>query len=318
MARKKKKQVVEEDEAVQGGKKKKKGKKKLLLIPIVLIVVVAVAAAAVLFILPRVGIDLLGKGGTEDEELGAPPKKGITAYTIGEDTVPSLDTILEEGEGEIIAIRGPGEVVQKDEETGEETTVEVYTYIYELEGYAAVMDRYLDLLMGSEQGFVLADETYLVLEERPELEDAQGGLLLVKKSTQEGRLFQLAIGWSQMSGNMAVRVAAPEETLHYPEKEPEEQPKPASLPEQMDTLRNMDPYKLALSGSSMEEYDIASTTGFVKIDGMLCRRFTIYKKDANGSRGEIVGIIYLSGDQQHIFQQEKDENGDLIITELVQ
>ena len=31
--------------------------------------------------------------------MGAPPKKGITAYTIGEESVPSLDTILEEADG---------------------------------------------------------------------------------------------------------------------------------------------------------------------------------------------------------------------------
>ena len=29
-------------------------------------------------------------------------------------------------------------------------------------------------------------------------------------------------------------------------------------------------------------------------------------------------MIYFSGDQQHMFQQEEDENGKLIITELVQ
>ena len=190
-----------------GGKKKKGGKKKLLLIPIALVLVAAIAAAAVLFVLPKFGINLLGGGDDEGPQLEEPlPKKGVEAYTVGEDTVPSLDTILEEGEGELIALRSPGKP-SGDESSDVNSR---YTYIYELNGCAAIMDRYLDILMGSEQGFVITDDTYLVQEERPELQDAEGVLVLVRASAEEGHLFQLAIGWSQASANLAVRVSAPE------------------------------------------------------------------------------------------------------------
>ena len=62
----------------------------------------AIAAAAVFFILPRFGINLLGVGDEngDSSEVGDPlPKKGLEAYTLGEDelidTTSSLDTVLE-------------------------------------------------------------------------------------------------------------------------------------------------------------------------------------------------------------------------------
>lgn len=279
---------------------KKGGKKKLLLIPIILVLVAAVAAAAVLFVLPRFGIDLLGKG--EEEQLEEPiPKKGVEAYTVGEDSVASLDTILEE-EGELIALRTTPEK-SKAEEEGR------CTYIYELNGAAAVVNRYLDLVLGGEEGFSLVDETYLILEERPELEDEEGALMIARNSAVEGRVFQLVIGWSEASDNLAVRVSVPEGQLRKPEKA--EPPKPASISEQMERIQSMTPSQLALPGTSMDEYDIYPIEGFVKIDGMDCRRFHIYEA---GDSYNLTGIIFLSGDQQHVYRMDPKDN--TIITEL--
>lgn len=298
MAKKEKKAKAEKPE-----KAGKKGKKKLLLIPMVLILVAAVAAAAVLFILPRFGINLLGGSDDGEQQIEEPiPKKGVEAYTVGEDTAPSLDTILEEGEGELIALRTTPEK-SKAEEEGR------LTYIYELEGAAAIMNRYLDLMLDGEEGFSLVDESYLILEDRPELEDAEGALMIAKPSTVEGRVFQLVIGWSEASDNLAVRVSTPEGQLHQPEKV--EPPKPASVSEQMEKIQSMTPSQLALPGSSMSEYDIYPIEGFVKIDGMDCRRFHIYEA---GDSYSLAGIIFLSGDQQHVYRMDPDDN--TIITEL--
>lgn len=290
MAKKEKKE--KKQKAGKGGKKK-------LLIPLLGLVVIAAAAVIVVkFVLPKLG------GGDGTEKL---PKK-LEAYTVGEDTVASLDTVLEEGEGELIAKRGPGKIKETDKDTSEVKEVEKYTYVYEIVGTAAVMDRYLDLLLG-DGGFSLVDETYLVQEERPQLEDAEGALLLARASVQEGRLFQLAIGWSDVNGTLAVRVAVPEGSLRHPEKERE--PEPASLSEQLDSMKAMEPKRLALSGSSMSEYDIYPVDGFVTIDGQLCRRFNIYKV---GESGDIAGIIFYSGDMQHIYRMDVNDNS--IITEL--
>ena len=114
---------------------------------------------------------------------------------------------------------------------------------------------------------------------------------------------------------LAVRVSTPEAQLRRPEKA--EQPQPASLSEQLDTIQTMHPSELGLEGRSMDQYEVLSTTGFVKVDDILCRRFTIYEKTGDDKRGDIVKVVYFSGDQQHMFQQETDENGKLIITELI-
>lgn len=307
MAKNKKKKAVEGEEP-QEGKKKKKGKKKLLLIPIVLVLVAAIAAVAVLFILPRFGINLLGEKDPEQQVEEKIPKKGVEAYAVGEDTVASLDTILEEGEGELLALRTTPEK-SKVEEEGR------LTYIYEISSPATVMNRYLDLVLGGEVGFSLVDETYLIQEKRPELVDEEGALMVAKASVVEGKVFQLAIGWSQENDMLAVRVSCPEGQLHKPE--PEKEPQPASLQEQLDTIQTMHPSELGLEGRSMDQYEVLSTTGFVKVDDILCRRFTIYEKTGDDKRGDIVKVVYFSGDQQHMFQQETDENGKLIITELV-
>lgn len=277
---------------------KKGGKKKLLILLLGLLLVAAAAAAVVLLVLPR----LVGEDdGLPKDEV---PKKGLESYTIGEDSAASLDTLLEEGEGTLLALRGPGKP------KGDESTVEErYTYIYELESYAEIVDRYLDAMMEGEQPFSLVDESYLILEERPELADAEGALILARPSVQEGHVFQLVIGWSQASNNLAVRASVPEGALHKPEKKPEFQA--ATVREQLDTLEAMRPEQLTLSGTSMSEYDIYPVEGFVNINGYPCRRFNFYER---GSSGDIAGIIFLSGDQQHIFRMDVEDN--TIITEL--
>lgn len=281
---------------------KKGGKKKLLLIPVVLVLLGGAAFVVVRFVLPMLG------GG--DGDTSAPPK-GLESYTVEEvDSVAALDTILEEGEGELIAIRGPGKNTSGFAATSaSESMGERYTYIYELASYAAVVDRYLDLLLG-EEGFSLVDENYLVLEERPSLMDESGALVVAKNSEQEGRVFQLAMGWSQSSGNLAIRVASPEGALQYPTKEPSGPPA-ASVQEQLDSLTAMSPAHLTLEGSSMNEYEISPVMGFVNIDGYDCRRFNFYRK---GQTGDIAGIIFYSGDMQHLYRMDVEDNS--IITEL--
>ena len=294
MAKKEKKEKKEKKPKTGKG-----GKKKLLIPLLALVVIAALAFVVIKIVLPKLG------NGDGTDKL---PKK-LEAYTIEEDTAPSLDTILEEGEGELLGNRGPGKRTEKKEDTSEEVVVEKYTYVYEVTGAADVMNRYLDVLLGREQGFSLVDETYLVQEERPELTDEGGSLLLVKASVQEGHLFQLAIGWSSESDILAVRVAVPEGSLRYPEEKKE--PEPASLSEQMDSLKTMTPSRLALDGSDMSQYDIYPVEGFVTIDGQLCRRFNVYKV---GTSGDISGIIFYSGDMQHIYRMDVDDNS--IITEL--
>lgn len=291
--KKAKAEIAESGENVEKKGGKKGGKKKLLLIPVFLVLVAAVAAAVVLFVLPRFGINLLGGDSGDSSSIEEPlPKKGIETYTVGEDSTISLDTVLEEGEGELIALRSPGKS-KGDSSTGIDNR---YTYIYEMSNFAEVMNRYLDILLGSEQNFSITDETYLIQEERPELQDAEGVLILARPATEEGHVFQLVIGWSQASDNLAVRVSSPEGTITKPE--PKKEPEPTSVSEQMEQIRNMLPAQLGLSGSSMDDYTIFPVDGFVKVNDQECRRFNLYER---GSSGGIAGTYLLSVDGNHMY-----------------
>lgn len=278
----------------------KGGKKKLLMFPLFLILIAAIAAAAVLFVLPRFGINLLGGDSGDSSSLEEPlPKKGLEAYAVGEDTTIALDTILEEGEGELIALRSP----EKPTGNASSDVNMRYTYIYELTNPATVMNRYLDAVLGGEQGFSIVGDDYVIIDERPELQDAEGVLILARPSVVEGHIFQLVIGWSQASANLAVRASAPEGAITKPEPEPE--PEPTSVSEQMERLRGMTPAELGLAGASMDGYTIFPVDGFVMVNGQECRRFNVYP---TGDTGSIAGTYLLSTDNQHVYVLDPGTN----------
>lgn len=339
MARKKKEKKGKnaEGEELQEGKK---GKKKLLMIPLALILIAAVAAAVVLLVLPRFGINLLGGSPDENE----PPKKGLETYTLdtevegeeGEvlvDSTIALDTILEEGEGTLLAVH-KSEPAQKSEENSDssassssssaevDTGVATYTYMYDVPAPAAVVDRYLDAVLGGEEKFELIDsETHMPLEERPTLEDGLGALTLARDSVQDGHLFQLVIGWSEASA-LTVRVSAPEGAIQRPEEDPNsgiglgsEVVETIPLTEQIEKLKGLSPAQLGLPGDSMDAYEIFPVEGFVKVDGLDCRRFNVYQRKSSGEGyyPDLAVIIMLSSDQEHIYYMDPVSNA---VTEM--
>lgn len=334
MARKKKekKKVVEGEELQEG---KKKGKKKLLIIPLALIVV---AAALVLVVLPRFGINLLPGSEPEPGEEEAP--KNLETFIAGEpitneegeeiqNVTISLDTLLEEGEGSLIAVRKPGEIKKSEPASSSssaasssaaaEPEVEQYTYIYDVAAPAAIVDRYLDAVLGGEEKFVLVDETYLHLEERPVLEDAVGTVTIARKSVQDGHVFQIVIGWSEAS-SLVFRASAPEGSIHEPEKEQgvglgSQVVETVPITTQIETIRGLSPAQLGLDGTTMDEYDIYPVEGFVKVDGFDCRRFNIYvsRGSGAGSYPDLAATVMLSTDQKHIYWLDPVSNA---VTEL--
>lgn len=336
MARKKKekKKAIEGEELQEG---KKKGKKKLLLIPVALIVIAAVAAAAVLVVLPKFGINLLPSSEPGPGEEEAP--KSLETFIAGEpitnedgeeiqDATISLDTLLEEGEGTLIAVRKPGEIKKGEpaasssssaSSSAAEPEVEQYTYIYDVAAPAAIVDRYLDAVLGGEEKFVLVDDTYLHLEERPVLEDTVGTVTIARKSVQDGRLFQIVIGWSEAS-SLVFRTSAPEGSIHEPEKEPgvglgSQVVETVPLTTQIETIRSMSPAQFGLEGDSMDGYEIYPVEGFVKVDGLDCRRFNIYvSRGPDGDHyPDLEAIVLLSSDQKHVYRLDPESNA---VTEL--
>lgn len=338
MAKKKKEKKKKggEEEELQEGQQGKKGKKKLLLIPLVLILVAAIAAAAVLFVLPRFGIDLLG--GSEPGPGEEEPPKNLEVFIAGEpiqneeggeevqDATISLDTLLEEGEGALIAFRKPDPANKSEGSSSSASSsaepdpgVPTYTYIYDVASPAAIVDRYLDAVLGGEEKFVLVDETFLHLEERPVLEDAVGSVTIARASVQEGHVFQMVIGWSDASA-LTFRTSAPEGEIHEPEKNPggglgSEVIETVPVTAQIEKIKGMSPSQLGLDGESMEEYEIFPVEGFVKVDGLDCRRFNLYRRveSGGGHYPDLEGIIMLSADQEHIYWLDPESNA---VTEL--
>lgn len=226
-------------------------------------------------------------------------------YTLGEDTTPSLDQVMEEGEGTLLTIEET-----KSAEEGADSVPVRCRYTYDIPAPAALVDRYISELLKEEHNFVLTDIDHVILMDRPELEDRVGEVILARESEVEGRLFQIAVGWSE-EGNLSAEVSVPEAVLQEPEKSDDE---PASLDEQMEYMQGLDPARLGLSGSSMDEYEIFPVEGLIQVDDFTCRRFNIYeiqRPDGEAHIPVIVGTYFLSTDQQHIYRQDS-QGGALI------
>ena len=243
-----------------------------------------------------------------------------------QDATISLDTLLEEGEGALIAFRKPDPANKSEGSSSSASSsaepdpgVPTYTYIYDVASPAAIVDRYLDAVLGGEEKFVLVDETFLHLEERPVLEDAVGSVTIARASVQEGHVFQMVIGWSDASA-LTFRTSAPEGEIHEPEKNPggglgSEVIETVPVTAQIEKIKGMSPSQLGLDGESMEEYEIFPVEGFVKVDGLDCRRFNLYRRveSGGGHYPDLEGIIMLSADQEHIYWLDPESNA---VTEL--
>ena len=225
------------------------------------------------------------------EKAPAPP----AAYTLGEDSAPSVDHLMEENSGVLASIEEPS----KD---GSES----YLYRYDgVSGAAELVALYLDEMTGKEQGFVLVEEEHQVLSERPALEDELGLITLERNSTQEGQVFRIVLAWAQSAFTVEVSKAEGEVAV------PAEQP--AGLPgendlytmiEQLDYLYSLPPEQLGLTGSSMREYHIYAQDGAVIVDGVPCKQFNVYLVRPPENTNVIQGCYFLSADRKLLYQMD--------------
>lgn len=224
------------------------------------------------------------------------PPESPEAYTYGEDSTISLDTVMLEGEGTIESIEEPNEK--------KEQMSYIYTY-QDAASPAPIADRYLDIMLGEEQSFVLTDMEHNILSERPELKDLVGEIILERPSVQEGKLFQVAVGWGE-AGKLTAKVSVVEGTLVQPEPEPEEEPEPASMEEQLESLTGMSPQELGLEGDSMESYRIFPVEGFVQVGEITCRRFNVYEVREPEGVPVIMGTYLISSDRQYVYRLDPE------------
>lgn len=222
-------------------------------------------------------------------------------YAMGEDSTLTIDSILEEGEGTLGSVHEP-----KEEEDA--STPPYYTYAYDdVASPSPVVDRYLDRML-EEEGFVLVDQENQVLTERPVLEDLVGEVILERPSVEEGKVFQVAVGWSE-KGRLTARVSSFEGAIIQPEPPQEEEPEPASVGEQIQHLLGMSPQELGLEGTTMDGYEIYPVEGFVKVDDTVtCRRFQVYELRQPEGVPVIVGSYLVSTDKQSVYSLDPETN----------
>lgn len=325
----------------KGGGESEGGKRKLnmkVVIPLALVLLAAVGGGAYFFL----------NGG---EELQPP-----TAYALGEESTIVLDGFLEEGgkiaaitlqnaEGEEIEAEAEPDDKQEDDEKKDDEkdtegdasaeplsldTIALYDYV----GVTpAALEQYLDALLAEDEGFVLVDDDYNKLEQRPtfgeevadsdaekdkeddkdkkdEKEDkkdeqpavalVEGTALLAREASAEGRLFQLRLTWTA-EGACTVEVSCPQAEFAADPM--------MSSGSSLDYMRAQRPSDLGLPGESMSEYNIYNQEGSMLIDGKMYRKYIVYELDEKTNTNAFAGEFLISGDGRTIYK--RDENGEL-------
>ena len=130
-----------------------------------------------------------------------------TSYTVGENTVPSLDTIMAEGEGLFASDDGPIPDYPEDH----------LFYYRQVTAPKDLALRYMDTLKG--EGFTLINEANEEIEEADDVRERSGTIIMAKSAKEEGSLFRVIMGWSKDS--CSVQTAVIEGSITYIPEEPE-------------------------------------------------------------------------------------------------
>jgi len=220
-------------------------------------------------------------------------KKELTPpefYQIGDDQAVTLDTCLgaEHENGKLASMTEPEE----------DASVEVYTYAYEeLASLNATLQEYVSKLKAEDQGFVEADAEFIIREETPQdLTAAEGTVILARPGIVEGKVFQVAITWTEAA--CTIEVSRPEGELREPPPPPEpaEEALPSTtLTDTLDYVNSLQPSQLSLPGSSMSEYQVFPMEGLLMLNDTPCRQFNVYHQDEDGVNA-FMGAYLISGD----------------------
>ena len=236
---------------------------------------------------------------------GDKKEQAPAVYTVGEDEVVSLDSIIDEGEALLTSVDDPTEAAA-------EAGVESYTYHYsQIEDPALMAAEYIGVLRGGEQGFKVTDLENRMLADEPELDTLIGTVILEKMSAAEPaegeskKILQVVVAWSEFS--LAIQTSHQEGTILPPlEEEKEEPAQPKALTEQLEYFNGLNPEELGLEGDDMHDYTVYPKTGWVLVDSFSCRELNIYLEDALNGTNVFMGTFYLSSDLQHLYKRMDD------------
>ena len=206
------------------------------------------------------------------------------AYTVGDDQVVSLDSVMDEGAAILASISTPTKV--------------------------AIGEGMED----SEQGFTLTDADNYTLTEEPDMEQPHGDVILEKASAaatdDAPKIFQVIVSWSEYA--VAVQVAQRDGKVLPPYVSEEEESggytPPKNLTEQLEYFNSLSPEVLGLPGDSMSEYRVYPADGWVRVNGISCRKMTVYLLELPEETNTYLGAFYLSSDMSQVYKQN-DETG---------
>ena len=241
---------------------------------------------------------------------GCKKEEAMEVYDLGEsteDTVVALDSLLYEGEAILSSIDAP-----TDAAIAEQLEVSRTYHYQKMDDPAALAERYIRVLMKSEQGFVPIDDENHRLEEEPVTDILAGSVTLGKAAaatTEDGgsRILRVVVGWSEYA--VAVQVAYIDGKILPPVKEEEageEENKPTAMSEQLDYFNSLDPGKLGLEGDDMNDYMVFPQQGWVLVDGVSCRKMNVYLQDVKTATNVFMGTFYLSSDMSQLYQETGD------------
>lgn len=233
-------------------------------------------------------------------------------YSIGEDSVASLDTLLEEDKGKLTDISAPetkddedkDKDKDKDDEKEEDTAAEdVYTYTYgELTEAPATLQSYAETLTNEDNGFSALDEDGKAQEDLPKIEE-KGELVLARASATEGHIFQLALSWE--GEDCTIEVSCPEGTIEEAQSR-EQLVTAGTLSGVVDYVSSLSPSELDLPGESMQEYHFYPSEGTRLVDGAVCRQFSVYKPDENTQTNTFIGYYLISAVGRHVYKVDPE------------
>jgi len=315
------------EEGGEGAAPSKKGKKKKLLLAVP-VVVVAVAAGAFFFL----------KGGKEAEEDASLPIPAPAEYVLNEQHISALpvwggevlvyfeelkppaeadaaedgDKSEDDGEPEDGGMvedsedAGDGKednASEAAEETGDgEEAFQKVLYRYEgLQSPVDLVSAYTALMTTSDAGFSTVDETLLRIDP-PEFEGKTQGTVQLARNVPEaedgtgGGVHSLLLSWE--GNTCSVTLDMPEGSVHDPAPEPPAPVVQRGLPD----LETMHPSQLGLPGDSMDDYELMTKEGSVRIKGSVCMRV-----DAYDASSQIAGSYFVSNDG-HLYKLDEAAN----------
>ena len=146
------------------------------------------------------------------------------------------------------------------------------------------------------------------------MEQPHGDVILEKVSAaatdDAPKIFQVIVSWSEYA--VAVQVAQRDGKV-LPPYVPEEEESggytpPKNLTEQLEYFNSLSPEVLGLPGDSMSEYRVYPADGWVRVNGISCRKMTVYLLELPEETNTYLGAFYLSSDMSQVYKQN-DETG---------